>query len=324
MNLSKIKTALILQPENPDADSIASALALEEILGDQNIKVIIYSYVHIPDYLKYIEGIDRITDEFPNLFDATVIVDTTTGSLLEKTLQGNNLTKINKKPVFVLDHHPTESSLPLPNAVYFDEQPYAVATGELVYFLAKEEGWPINKSAATHIIESIMADTLGLSTEAVTPQSVHVVATMLELGASMSDIDKRRRRSIQKSKEIIAYKGQLLQRIEYFCNGKFALIHIPWEEIAKYSPHHNPSMLALEELRNAKGVVMSVAIKSYPDGKITGKIRASSQPVAGKLANHFGGGGHDYSSGFKVMDWSYQDLKPEMIKIASELLLNQE
>lgn len=320
MNIKKLNRVLVLQPENPDADSIASALALEEILGDQNIEVIIYSYVHISDYLKYIEGVDRITNEFPNLFDATIIVDTTTGSLLEKTLKGSNLTKINKKPVFVLDHHPEETSLPLPNAIYFDEQPDAVATGELVYFLAEKEGWPINKSAATHIIESILADTLGLSTEVVTPQSVRVVATMLELGASMSDIDKRRRKSIQKSKEIIAYKGKLLQRIEYFCDGKFALIHIPWEEIAKYSPHHNPSMLALEELRNAKGVVMSVAIKTYPDGKITGKIRANSQPVAGEMANHFGGGGHAYSSGFKVMDWSYQDLKPEIIKKASELI----
>lgn len=320
MNFDEIKIVLILQPENPDADSIASALALEEILGDQNIKVIIYSYVHIPSYLGYLEGVDRITDEFPNQFDATIIVDTTTGSLLENTLQGSNLTTINKKPVFVLDHHPEASSLPLPHAVYFDEQPGAVATGELVYFLAKKQGWEINKTAATHIIESILADTLGLSTEAVTSQSVHVVATMLELGADMSDIDSRRRKYMQKSKEIIAYKGELLQRIEYFCDGKLALVHIPWEEIAKYSPHHNPSMLALEELRNAKGVVVSVAIKSYPDGKITGKIRANSQPIAGELSSHFGGGGHSYASGFKVTDWTYEDLKPELIKKTSELL----
>ena len=320
MDWTKIKTVLILQPENPDADSVASALALEEILGDQNIDVIIYSYVHIPDYLGYLQGVDRITDELPHSFDATIIVDTTTGSLLEKTLQGSNLTSINKKPVFVLDHHPEDSTLPLPNAVYFDEQPQAVATGELVYFLAKKQGWDINITAATHIIESILADTLGLSTEAVTSQAVHTVATMLELGASMSDIDSRRRQYMQKSKEIIAYKGVLLQRIEYFCDGKFALIHIPWEEITKYSPHHNPSMLALEELRNAKGVELSAAIKSYPDGKITGKIRANNKPLAGELANHFGGGGHSYAAGFKVTDWSYEDIKVELIKTAAEIL----
>ena len=59
MNWSDIKTVLILQPENPDGDSVASSLALEEIFGDLGKKVVIYSYVHIPDYLKYIQGSDR-------------------------------------------------------------------------------------------------------------------------------------------------------------------------------------------------------------------------------------------------------------------------
>ena len=62
INWSQIKTVLIVQPENPDGDSVASALALEEILGDTGKKVVIYSYVHIPEYLRYIAGQDRITD----------------------------------------------------------------------------------------------------------------------------------------------------------------------------------------------------------------------------------------------------------------------
>ena len=87
MNWSELQTILVLQPENPDGDSIASALALEEILGDQGKEVVIYGYVHVPDYLRYIEGSDRITDEFPDNFDATIIVDTVTASLLENTLK---------------------------------------------------------------------------------------------------------------------------------------------------------------------------------------------------------------------------------------------
>ena len=41
MNWNDIKTVLVLQPENPDGDSVASSLALEEILGDQGKDVII-------------------------------------------------------------------------------------------------------------------------------------------------------------------------------------------------------------------------------------------------------------------------------------------
>lgn len=316
---SEIKKILVLQPENPDGDSIASALALEEILGDAGKEVVIYSYVNIPGYLRYIQGQDRITDEFPNSFDLTIIVDTVTGSLLENTLIGERMTKIMKSPVLVLDCHPVENDLPIEHAEFFKGEGNVIATGELVYQLAQAHKWSINPTAATHIVEATLADTLGMTTEAVTAQTVRVVAHMLEAGAKMSDIDARRREVMQKSPELVTYKGALLQRVEFLLEGQLAYIHIPWEEIEKYSPHYNPSMLALEELRNTSGVAVSVAIKTYPDGKITGKLRGN-KPIAGALAAHFGGGGHDYAAGFKVTDWNLDELKLELIKKANELL----
>lgn len=318
----KHTSILILQPENPDGDSIASALALEEILGDQSKEVIIYSYVHIPDYLRYITGSDRITDEFPKDFDATIIVDTVTASLLERTLKGDKLKAIDKKPVLILDHHATENDLPLTSADFYAGENDPVSTGEIVYNLAQKEGWKINATAATRIIESMMADTLGLVTEAVRGENVQVVAECLKLGASMAEIDKRRREYMKKPREIVTYKGALLQRVEYSCDNKLAVVHIPWDEIQKYSPIYNPSMLAIEELRNTEGVELAVALKTYPDGKITGKIRANNHPLASELAGHFGGGGHEYAAGFKTSEWKYDELKRELISKASELLSN--
>lgn len=320
MDWDKLNTILVLQPENPDGDSVASALALEEILGDQGKEVIIYSYVNIPDYLGYIQGADRITSQFPGSFDATIIVDTVTASLLEHTLTGSRLTAINKKPCLILDHHPVTNDLPLPNAEFYANAAGSVSSGEVVCKLAVEHMWPINPMAATHIVESMLADTLGLTTEPVGSDNVLTVAAMLKLGASMSEIDKRRRKYMKKPSEIVTYKGTLLQRIEYLLDGTVALITIPWDEIQRYSPLYNPSMLALEELRNTEGVELAVALKTYPDGKITGKIRANNQPLAGDLAAHFGGGGHDYAAGFKTMDWKYDELKTELIKKSQELL----
>jgi phosphoesterase RecJ-like protein len=166
----------------------------------------------------------------------------------------------------------------------------------------------------------MLADTLGLTTDAVKGANVAVVAKCLDLGAKMSEIDKRRREFMKKSPEIVTYKGVLLQRVEYLLDGKLALIHIPWDEIEKYSPHYNPTMLALEELRNTEGVELSVGLKTYPDGKITAIIRANNRPLAGDLAAHFGGGGHDYAAGFKTTDWQFGDLKAELIKKSQELL----
>ena len=320
MNWKQIQKIVVLQPENPDADSVASALALEEILGDAGIEVIIYSYVNIPGYLGYIQGQDRITDEFPSEFDASIVVDTVTASLLEHTLTGSRLATITKRPVLVLDHHPTTNDLPLPDAEFYAQSDGAVSTGQIVFRLAQEQGWNISQIAATHIVESMLADTLGLTTEPVDSTAFRDVAALIDLGASIHEIDNRRRSYMKKSPEIVSYKGSLLQRIEYLIDGKLAWLVIPWDEIQRYSPLYNPSMLALEELRNTQGVELAVSIKTYPDGKITGKIRANDKPLAGELAAHFGGGGHDYAAGFKTMDWKLPELKQELIKKSQELL----
>ena len=42
---------VVIQADNPDADSLGSALALEHILGDMGKKVALYCGVNIPDYL---------------------------------------------------------------------------------------------------------------------------------------------------------------------------------------------------------------------------------------------------------------------------------
>jgi phosphoesterase RecJ-like protein len=311
---------LILQPENPDGDSVASALALEEILGDAGKEVILYSFVNIPDYLRYIEGSDRISNIFPDSFDAAIIVDTVSGSLLEQTLSGFKKAALQSKPLFVLDHHPAENTLGLPHAQFYGGEGSVVATGEIVYHLAKKFNLEINKSAATHIVESMLADTLGLTTELVGASTLRVVAEMLEKGASMNAIDMRRRMFNQKPLKIIRYKGELLQRIEYYHQNSVAVIRIPWEEIQTYSPFYNPSMLVLEELRNAEEVDVSIALKTYPDGKITGKIRSQKSPIANTIAEHFGGGGHAYAAGFKTMEYSYDALRRELITFTGAVL----
>ena len=58
-------------------------------------------------------------------------------------------------------------------------------------------------------------------------------------------------------------------------------------------------------------VDVAVSIKTYPDGKLTGKIR-STKPVADQIAGYFGGGGHPYAAGFRIYE-SYEDTIRELI-----------
>jgi len=310
---------VVIQAENPDGDSLGSSLALEEILGDLGKEVVMYCPVAIPSYLGYAKGWDRVTDDFPRQFDVSIIVDTASATLLERAIVPENLALISKVPSIVIDHHVTEGTVPFEHLAVTDST--RVATGELIYALAMNAGWSINPQAADHLTVSILADSLGLMTENTTATSIRTVAELVDLGASLSAIDNRRREFMKKSPAILAYKGRLIERIEYFADGALALVHIPWEEIAEYSSQYNPSMLVIDEMRLVTGVRVAIALKSYPDGKVTGKIRCNSgAKVAEQIAGYFGGGGHAYVAGFRTYSDNYDDVKHDLIGAVGRIL----
>ena len=48
----------VIQAENPDGDSLGSALALESALSDKEVSL--YCPVEIPKYMRYSEGWSRV------------------------------------------------------------------------------------------------------------------------------------------------------------------------------------------------------------------------------------------------------------------------
>lgn len=314
--IESAKNITIIQAENPDGDSLGSALALEEILGSLDKNVSLYCPVDIPKYLRYFPGWDRVKSDFDRQADLAIIVDTSADVLLSKVLEAPGVRAfLETHPVIVIDHHTTESTLSFPVTPVFEE---AAATSEIILRMANELGWDINSRAAEHMLGSLLSDTLGLSTQNVTPASYKSAAQLVELGAHPATIEERRREFMKKAPEILEYKGKLIERIEYFLDGKLALVHIPFDEIEKYSDKYNPSVLVLDEMRLVEDVEVACAIKTYPDGKLTGKLR-SNLPVSEQIAGYFGGGGHAYAAGFRVYE-EYEKVIHELIDACNKAL----
>jgi phosphoesterase RecJ-like protein len=318
-----IKTAkkiVVIQAENPDGDSLGSSLALEEILGDLGKEVSLYCPVDIPKYMRYIIGWDRVVAEFDTSYDLAIIVDTSADVLITKVLEGPGVRHfLESHPVLVIDHHTTESNLSFPHTMLSDE---AVATSEIIYALANENKWTINAQAAENMLVAILSDSLGFSTQNVTSKTFAIASKLVEYGAVPSAIEARRREFMKKAPEILAYKGELIQRIEYLLDGKLAIVHIPWEDIQAYSDQYNPSVLVLDEMRLVQGVEIGVAIKTYPDGKVTGKLRANL-PIAEEVAGFFGGGGHKYAAGFRAYE-EYDTIISELVTATDKALKEHE
>jgi phosphoesterase RecJ-like protein len=308
-----------MQADNPDGDSLASALALEQILGDLGKSVWLYCGIDMPSYLHYLQGWDRVQKELPSQFDMTIIVDTSADSLFE-TLNGSDQRSwLKTRPCVIIDHHPGEVSIPYAT---IDCNQEAVSTGEIIYELSRQNKWEMNDEAREMIAVSIMSDSLGLVSEGTSARSIQIISELVDSGVSLAKLENARRELMRKSPELIKYKGELLQRIEYYDDNRIATITIPWEEIQKYSPLYNPSMLVIDDMRMSEGTDVAIAFKVYADGKVTAKIRTNyGKGIASELAQAFGGGGHRYASGFKVSDGKpFNEVKSECIALATQLL----
>lgn len=307
----------VIQAENPDGDSLGSSLALVEILEAAGKTVTQYCPVNIPKYLHYFAGWDLVTSDFDFAADGYILVDTASNTLVSKLLDDAAIkNRLFGSPVFVIDHHEAADDLTFPHDIICAIRP---ACCELIFELAQTLELTVSPAAATALMGGIASDTLGLTSQTMTAQTFRVMATLTDLGANIAEIEEARREFMKKSRRILAYKGELISRIEYYLDGKLAVVHIPWDDIREYSDEYNPGVLIIEEMKMVTGVEVAVAIKTYPDGKVTGKIRTSA-PIADTLAGYWGGGGHLYASGFRTYDSSYDEVVSDLIHETDQLL----
>ncbi len=316
---------VILQADNPDGDSLASALALEQILHELGKDPLLYCGVDVPTYLRYLPGWDRVSKELPHAFDASIIIDASTMTLFEKLVKQQYQGWVASKPCIVLDHHDVlQNEIPFASVTIND--PGRASTGELIYFIAKQLGWPLPLPSKEFIMTSILGDTQGLANSLAGAETYRVMAELVEAGVDRPALEERRREFTKMPPPIFLYKARLIDRTVLHAEGKIATVSIPQEEINEFSPLYNPAPLIQTDMLQVEGVGVAIVFKRYDDGKVTAAIRCNpGYTIGAQLAEHFGGGGHPYASGFKVADKRPPgELETECIKVATELIAKLE
>ncbi len=319
--ISKADKIVIVQADNPDGDSLGSALAMEHIIGDMGKEPYLYCAVDAPSYLRYMPGWDRVQKDLPKDFDASIIVDASTMTLFERLTQSGQQGWLASKPCAVIDHHEIVEN-PIPFATVTVNDSSRASAGELIYILGKQLGWDVSVAAQELLMTSILGDTQGLTNQLTGAETYRIMAEFTDNGVDRPKLEELRREFGKMQPEIFRYKAELIKRTEFAQDGKIALVTIPQQEINKYSPLYNPAPLVQNDMLQTQGVEVAVVLKSYDDGRVTAAIRSSlASPIAAKLADHFGGGGHANASGFKVTDGrNVTQLKQECIAKATELL----
>lgn len=319
--IDNAENIVVIQADNPDGDSLASSLALEQILGDMGKNVSMYCGVNVPDYLKFMPGWDRVSPDLPIKIDASIIVDTSSKILLQKIENEVGKAWVASKPVIVIDHH-AEVACDIPYANAVCNPSGYVATGEVIYEIAKAAKWDLNIPAMNMLAQSILSDSLGLSSDGTTPGTYRRMADLIEAGVDRVALEEARRELSRMQEPVFRYKAKLIERTEFFAENQIAFITVPEEELFSIGTFYNPKPLILNELVQVKDVRIAIMLKQYKN-RVTGSVRTTDKTIsANKLAEQFGGGGHHYVAGFKIEKpfINFSDLKKQVIAAAEDLL----
>ena len=300
--IDESKDIVIVQADNPDADSLGSALALEAILDEQSKNISLYCPVDMPDYIKYLSGWDRVNYRLPDQFDTVIFVDVSSFTLLEKSKSNGDLNRLLSKKVIVIDHHANVANT-IDDAKAFINDGSASSAGEVIFNISSDNKWAIPIDAIDPIMSAILGDTQGLTNSLATADTYKIMASLIELGGNRSLLEERRREYSKMPAQIFKYKADLIKRTEFITNSQIAYVVVNQNEINKYSPLYNPAPLIQNDMLQTVGVKLAIVFKTYDDRRITAALRSSQDtPIAGKIAEQQGGGGHDLASGFKKIN----------------------
>lgn len=183
------RSPVILTHANPDADAVASALAMAAVCEHLGVSPVLVAAgdAALPTNLGFIRGADRLThldDAFIALSDLVIYVDcadiSRLGPLFDRAT--DDLTR--QRASINVDHHVTNTRFATFNIVL----PHAAATAEILTGICDALELDLGPDEATTLLAGIYGDTLGLRTPSTTPTTLRFAARLLEEGADVDII----------------------------------------------------------------------------------------------------------------------------------------
>jgi len=286
---------LIACHENPDADTLGSALALYLFLKKKgkNVKVGCKDRVpHFLDFLPYVEEVIRLpTDEIFNL----AIVSDASGFYRV----GAEVKAIRKVRI---DHHI--------GGEFYGEFDYidhsAPSTASLVYNLLKY--WDrdsIDAEIAQCLYAGLATDTGFFRYSNTTSEVFETAKELVQLGADphKTFVMFSERESLNKIRLI----SKVLDTLACYEDGLVAGITVFDRFFKETATEYSDSEGLVNYPRSIEGVEVAFALIEKPEeGVFKVSLRSKGKVDVAKVAERLGGGGHKYASGCKIKTTDYQ------------------
>ncbi|MGN1119159.1 MAG: bifunctional oligoribonuclease/PAP phosphatase NrnA [Oscillospiraceae bacterium] len=284
---------LILMHGNPDGDTLGCGMALCGALQQAGKKAKVMCPDHIPARFDYMRAA-YVQQEFEH--ENIITVDVADSKLL------GDLKELGDKAELCFDHHVSNTEYAKRLVLRAE---YAAAC-ELIYELLVEMGINITPQIANALYTGIATDTGCFKYSNTTPQTHIYAAKLIECGAEIAPINYTM--FDLKTPGRMKLEQIVMSGLKYFAGGHVALIFTSFDTINSIVDIDSDDIGALAALpRQIQGVDIGISIKEKKRGVFKASLRSSQAVDVSKIAQQFGGGGHERAAGCSFEGMSYEE-----------------
>jgi phosphoesterase RecJ-like protein len=282
--LATAQRVAVVSHERPDGDAVGSALAtaLSLQLTGKTAEAILADGV--PGRYRFLPGAAGVRRELPAGVDLVVAVDCSSFDRLGASA--------GDLPVINIDHHATNTLFGEINLI----DPQASATAELLFDLAPHLRLPIDADVATNLLAGMVTDTIGFRTASTTPRVLQVAADLMTRGAALAEVYDRTLN--QHSPAALRYWSHGLARLEALGGLVWCALTLDDRRAAEYRGNDDADLINL--LGTVDGARVALILVEQSDGRTKVSWRGRNGFNVARVAEQFGGGGHDLAAGAMI------------------------
>jgi bifunctional oligoribonuclease and PAP phosphatase NrnA len=291
--IQKSRTIAVLSHVRPDGDAIGSQLALTLCLSSMGKMVDAWNEDGLPEAFHFLRKSELVT--VPPLeaksFDLVIALDTATrdrlGSCLRAVKEANSWVNI--------DHHASNPRYGDLN--YLDLT--APATGQIVFDLVQDQGYPLNREIAEALFVAISTDTGSFRYRNTSAHTFEVVAELVRRGVDVADISHYLYESQPKRRVLLLH--ELLQHAHFYANDQIATMALTLEKKKQLGIQPADTDGLIDVVRGIETVIVAILFEELENNRVRVSMRSKNAGIdVNKICGEFGGGGHPLAAGARI------------------------
>jgi len=283
----------ILSHVRPDGDALGCQIALALSLQQLGKEVRVWNEDGMLEKYSFLPRAELLNKPpaAPEDVDVAIALDTAIQNRL-----GTAFAAVQSAKMWInIDHHLSNPGYG--DLVYVD--PTAPATGQIIFDLIKNQGFPFNREIAENLFAAISTDTGSFQYPKTSARTFEIAAQLVCTGIDVGRLNQQLYENYPRRR--IELLRELLGTMRFASGDRVASFSLSLKTAAALQvlPEDNEGLI--DHLREIRGVIVAVFFEELSDGKVRVSMRSKTDAIdVCVICQKFGGGGHTLAAGARV------------------------